>query len=443
MHLWLLGVQAVLFIAVIALGIRFRGVSIGLFGGMGVLVLVLVFGLEPGHVPVSAMLIILTVVTAGGAMQLAGGLDFLISRSERLIRRSPSRVTYVAPLATYVLCAGAGTGNVFCSLLPVIYQVSLTAGVRPERPLALSATAGQLALVASPVSAAMIAMVSLLAPFGFTLGNILTIVVPASVLAILVGAFITNRIGAELADDPEFQRRCAAGAIALEPWGDVARPETAAGRRSALIFGIGLAVIMVAGFTGMRPMVAVQGGMVPLDSAQFIQMVMLATAALIVAFCGVRAADIPQSPLFGLGLSAIVMLFGIGWMASTLLAAHAGLIGAAFAGAGESRDGALLFGAALFSVAAVTASQSSATLSIIPLGLAIGMPPAILVALWPAVVGVLFLPVNGSQFASVAIDQTGTTRLGSLIVNHSFLLPVLICTVVSVGAGLLIARLMF
>ena len=437
----ILAVQAAIFLAVIAVGVHFKGVSIGLFGGLGVLVFVLAFGLAPGPAPVSAMLIILTVVTAGGAMQLAGGLDFMVSLSERLIRRSPSRVTYIAPLATYVLCAGAGTGNVFCSLLPVIYEVSYTAGVRPERPLALSATAGQLALVASPVSAATIAMVGLLAPWGFTLGNILTIVVPASVLAILVGAFITNRLGRELEDDPEFRRRCAAGAIAPQPLVRIAPPPHPAGKRSALIFTLGLAVIMFSGFTGIKPAVTLGGSPVALDMAQFIQMVMLATAALIVALCKVHAADIPRSPLFCLGLSAIVTLFGVAWMASTLLSAHADLLAAAFDG--SIHDRALMLGAALFAVAAVTASQSSATLSIIPLGLAVGIPPAILVALWPAVIGVFFLPVNGAQFASVEIDKTGTTRLGAFIINHSFLPPVLICTAVSVGAGLLIAALLF
>lgn len=188
-------------------------------------------------------------------------------------------------------------------------------------------------------------------------------------------------------------------------------------------------------------MVASGGGeLLPLDMTQFIQMVMLATAALIVALCGVRASDIPRSPLFRLGLSAIVTLFGVAWMANTLLAAHGELIEKTLV------DGVhyapLMLGAGLFGVAAITTSQSSATLSIIPVGLAIGIPPAILVALWPAVIGVFFLPANGSQFASVEIDQTGTTRIGAFIVNHSFLLPVLILTGVSVSSGLLIAAFM-
>ena len=325
----MLTLHAIVFIALIATGVHFKGVAIGLFGGLGVLIFVVIFGLAPGAVPVSAILVILTIVTAAGAMQLAGGLDCLVAIGERLIRKSPDKVTYIAPLATYVLCAGAGTGNVFCSLLPVIYEVSYSAGVRPERPLALSATAGQLALTTSPASASMIAMVGLLAPTGFTFGHIIMIVLPASLLAILAGAFIMNRIGKDLGEDPEFQRRCAEGSIQLPQRSGTANAITVTteGKRSAVIFAIGILVIMVSGFTGWRPTVASgQGGVSPLDTTLFIQMVMLATAALIVALCGVRASDIPGSPLFRLGLSAIVTLFGVAWMANTLLAEHSDLI---------------------------------------------------------------------------------------------------------------------
>jgi anaerobic C4-dicarboxylate transporter DcuA/anaerobic C4-dicarboxylate transporter DcuB len=97
---------------------------------------------------------------------------------------------------------------------------------------------------------------------------------------------------------------------------------------------------------------------------------------------------------------------------------------------------------ALFAVAAITTSQSSATFSIIPIGIALGLPPAILTAMWPAVVGVFFLPTNGAQIATVEMDRTGTTRIGAAVINHSFLLPVLIFTVVSVGVSLLLAAVL-
>lgn len=430
--------QAVLVLALISLGVRYKGMAIGLFGGLGVLIFAAIYGMKPGPVPVSAMLIILAVVTASGTMQLAGGIDYLVRIAERVIRRYPSQITYLAPLTTFLFCAGAGTGNIYYSLMPVIYEVSYAAGIRPERPLALSATAGQLAITSSPVSAAMAAMVGLLAPLGFALTDILMVVFPASLLAILAGGFVMNRLGKDLKDDPEFQRRLAAGEIAPPPGTEAAAKVPAAARNAALIFLTALALIILAGLLpGLRPHVAGPNGPEPLDMALLIQMTMLGTAALIVVTCGVKAADIPKSPMFSSGLVAVVALFGIAWMANTFIAAHEEMI---VDGLGTlARQFPLMIGAALFLVAALTTSQSSATFSIIPIGIALGIEPQFLVAMWPAVIGVFLLPANGAQIATVEIDQTGTTRIGAFVVNHSFIVPVIVFCAVTVGAGMLVA----
>lgn len=438
----ILALQAALVIALIAIGVRNKGMSIGLFGGLGVLLFVLLFGVAPGPVPTSAMLIILAVVTAAGTMQLAGGVDYLVSIAEKLIRRFPSRVTYIAPLVTFALCVGAGTGNIYYSLMPVIYEVSYAAGVRPERPLSLSATAGQLAITASPVSAAMAAMVGLMAPTGLTLTNILVIVLPSSILAIIVGAFVMNRWGKDLSEDPEYQRRLKEGLIAPPKTGASTAEIPKTGKLSALIFMAGLAVVILAGiFDQLKPQVTYKGETGPVDMSLFIQMVMLSVAALTIWLCKVPAAQIPKSTLFMSGLVAVVALFGVAWMANTFIAANETLIVSTL-GAWAQRA-PLFLGVALFAVAAITTSQSSTTFSIIPIGLALGIPPAMLAAMWPAVVGVFFLPTNGSQIASVELDQTGSTRIGNFVINHSFLLPVVIYTVVSVGVGMLIAATLF
>ena len=279
---------------------------------------------------------------------------------------------------------------------------------RPERPLSLSATAGQLAITSSPVSAAMAAMVGLLAPKGFGLTSILMIVFPASLLAIVVGGFVMNRIGKNLPEDVEYQRRLAAG--------EVAPPATGAEREK------------------------ISGKPTPRDMSLFIEMAMLGVSALIVAFCGVKASGIPKSSLFSSGLVAVVALFGVAWMANTFIAANETVI---VGGLGDlARQAPLLISVALFAVAAITTSQSSTTFSIIPIGIALGIPPQFLAAMWPSVVGVFLLPTNGAQIATVEIDQTGTTRIGSFVINHSFLIPVIVYTVVSVGTGLLIASVL-
>jgi anaerobic C4-dicarboxylate transporter DcuA/anaerobic C4-dicarboxylate transporter DcuB len=432
--------QGAMVIGLIAVGVHYKGMAIGLFGAVGVLAFVLVFKLAPGSVPVTAMLIIMAVVTAAGAMQLAGGIDYLVSLAQRLIRRFPQQITYVAPLTTFGFCVGAGTGNIYYSLMPVIYEVAHANKVRPERPLALSATAGQLAITSSPVSAAMAAMVGLLAPMGFKITDILAITVPASILAILVGAFVMNRRGKELEQDPEYIARLASGDVKPVSGAVQAREVTPAGRRSALIFMAGVAFIVCAGiFEELRPLVSGKGKMVEVDLSQLIQITMFTVAALITALCGIKAGDIVKSSLFDSGMVAVVALFGVAWMANTFIAAHSEVI---VGGLGElAKQTPLMIAVALFAVAAITTSQSSATFSIIPIGMALGLEPQTLAAMWPAVVGVFLLPTNGSQIATVEMDATGSTRIGAAVINHSFLLPVLIFTLVSVGAGLAIAAL--
>jgi anaerobic C4-dicarboxylate transporter DcuB len=300
-------------------------------------------------------------------------------------------------------------------------------------------------LTASPVSAPMAAMVGLLTPLGFQLNDILLIVWPPSVLAMLIGGVVMNRVGVELADDPEYRRRLAVGEVEPlpQPGGHAhatAGASPAGARRAALIFLGGLAVVVLAGvFAPLHPVVTIAGRSEPIAMPQFIEMTMLATAALIVMLCRVRAAEIQRSSLFTSGLSAVVALFGVAWMANTFIAANeAGIIGGLGA---QAQRLPLLIGAALFAVAGLTTSQTSATISIIPIGVALGIPPQYLAAMWPAVVGAFLFPTNGQQIATVEIDQTGTTHIGRFVVNHSFIIPVAVFTVVTVGLGFAIAGL--
>jgi anaerobic C4-dicarboxylate transporter-like protein len=441
MDAWMMSLQGAMVIALIAVGVHYKGLAIGLFGALGVLLFAILFQQAPGSLPVTAMLIILTVVTAAGAMQLAGGIDYLVSLAQKVIRRFPRQITLVAPLTTFVFCAGAGTGNIYYSLMPVIYEVAYANKIRPERPLALSATAGQLALTASPVSAAMAAMVGLLAPLGFTLVDILIITLPASIVAIVVGSIVMNLRGKELDHDAEYQRRLKAGEIAPPKPLDGGAAIPAQGKRSALIFLAGIAVVIVAGiFPALRPLVEVKGQLAPLDMSQMIQVVMFTVAALIVASCRVKAGEIAKSTLFTSGITAVVALFGVAWMANTFIAANETLIVGSL---GElARQTPLMIAVALFIVAALTTSQSSATFSIIPIGIALGIAPAYLVAMWPVIVGVFLLPTNGSQIASVEIDQTGSTRIGSFVINHSFIVPVAVFSLVTMGVGFALAVFM-
>lgn len=441
MDSFFVGLQGAMVLALIALGVHFKGMAIGLFGAVGVLAFALVFKVAPGSVPVSAMLIIMTVVTAAGAMQLAGGIDYMVTMAQKVIKRFPNQITYVAPLTTFGFCAGAGTGNIYYSLMPVIYEVAYANGVRPERPLALSATAGQLAITSSPVSAAMAAMVGLLSPLGYKITDILLITVPASLLAIVAGAFVMNLRGKDLKEDPEYLRRLASGEMKDRIAKDAAAPMPVTGKRSAMIFLTGVAFIIAAGiFEELRPVVQNKDQMQPIDLSQLIQITMFSVAAAIVVTCRIKAGEIVKSPLFDSGMVAVVALFGVAWMANTFIAANEAMV---VGGLGElARQAPLMIALALFAVAAMTTSQSSATFSIIPIGIALGLEPGTLAAMWPAVVGVFFLPTNGAQIATVEIDQTGTTTIGAAIVNHSFMIPVLVYASMAVSIGLVLSHVL-
>jgi anaerobic C4-dicarboxylate transporter DcuA/anaerobic C4-dicarboxylate transporter DcuB len=377
-------------------------------------------------------------------MQVAGGVDYLVNIAKRLIRANPKIVTFVAPYVCWVFTLGAGTGNVYYSLMPVIYEVAYDSNIRPERPLAISPVASQMGITSSPVSAAMAIMVGLMAPLGFAITDILAIVIPSIFVAIFAGAAVMSFVGKPLDQDVEYLRRLKAGEI--EPpvtnSGEAAALMPYAGR-SAAIFVTGVLAIVAFGlFPELRPSWTDADGVAgAMSMTQLIQVVMFTSAIMIVVLCKALPKEIPTSPIFTSGLVAVIALFGVAWMANTFIEANKTEIVSALGGLAESFPLAIAF--ALFFVAAMTTSQSSTTLAIIPIGITLGIPAQFLIAMWPAVIGIYFFPANGGQIATVNIDMTGTTRIGKLVLNHSFFLPMIVCAVTAVSVGLLVARLLY
>src|SRR5215831_2908288 len=245
-------------IAALLMGARAGGVALGLWGAVGLLVLVAGFGVPPGAIPGEVLIIVLTVIMAASAMEVAGGVDFLVQVAERIIRKNPKRVTIVAPLVTYGFTFASGTGHIVYPLLPVIYEVAHESGIRPERPMAIATIASQQAITASPVSAATAAMISMLAAHHFGLIQILLICVPSTLLAVVVAAFVQLGVGKELKDDPEYQRRLEAGELQSPSTGggNPAKPSPAlkkGAKASAFLFFAGVALVVLAGlFPALR-----------------------------------------------------------------------------------------------------------------------------------------------------------------------------------------------
>ncbi|WP_243230736.1 anaerobic C4-dicarboxylate transporter [Microbacterium sp. CIAB417] len=444
MEIALFILQLLVVLGCIVMGTRSSGVGLGLWGGAGVAILVFVFQLSPGSPPVDALLIVLSVVLAASMMQVAGGIDWMVSVAARLIARSPKQITLVAPLVSFLFAAGAGTSNILYPLLPVIQDLSYRNGIRPSRPLSLSVVATGVALACSPVSAAMAAMVTLtdVPPWDFELIDILKVTIPAAVVGIVLSSLVVNRLGKDLADDPEVQAKIASGELApprqgaAEVKADVT--VTSAGRNAALIFLTGVLAIVVFGlFKGIRPLDA-DGD--PVGMTPIIEIIMFLVGTVILIVSRPKVAEVPAATVFRAGMVSAIALFGLAWLTDTFLAAHADLISesiGALVGAAP-----WIFALGVFLVCVLTTSQSTATRTIVPIGLAAGIPLGLLSGMWAgAFAGIYLLPTNGSQIAAANFDTSGTTKLGTKLVDHSFFLPTLILAVTTIGAGALFGAL--
>jgi anaerobic C4-dicarboxylate transporter-like protein len=438
----LVAVQGLVVIGFIALGVRSGGIGLGLWGGVGTLVLVFLFGLDPGEPPINAILIIIAVISAAAAMQAAGGVDYMVQIASGALRARPRALNFVAPYVSYLLTILTGTSNTFFSIIPVINEVAYANKIRPERALAGSTVANALGITSSPVAAAMATMLPLVEVYNYDLIDVLLITIPASLIGIFAMSIVMSRHGKDLDDDVEYRRRLDAGEVQppAPPAEIVLLPFA---KRSVAIFLAAVAAICVFGFVeDIRPTVAAEGGGVePMSVTPLIQMFMLTAAALILVFAHVKASDVPGTPIFRSGMISMIALFGIAWMADTFIANNEDAIVEALGGLAENWP--FMIAVAIFLVGALTTSQSAATRTMVPLGLALGIGAGYMIAMWTAVVGVLFLPANGTQIAAAESDTTGTTSLGKRVVDHSFQLPLQICWVVTALAGILIVWLFF
>lgn len=429
-------IQLLFVLAFIIIGARLGGIGLGVMGGVGVSVLTFVFGLQPTAPPVDVMLMIAAVISAAACMQAAGGLDYLVKIAERLLRSHPQYITLLAPLVTYLFTFLAGTGHVAYSVLPVIAEVATETRIRPERPLGIAVIASQQAITASPISAATVALLGLLAGYDITLVDILKICIPATIAGVIAGALVSMRVGKELMDDPEFQRRLKAGEIETKHYelSDIANKGKA--RASVLLF-VGATVLIV--FFGSIPSLRPSFGGVPLGMPSLIEMLMLSTAAIILLLTGTDGMKAVKGSVFSAGMQAVVAIFGIAWMGDTFINGNMTTL----VGSIEHvvNDMPWLFGLALFAMSILLYSQAATVRAIMPLGIALGLHPMLLIALFPTVNGYFFIPNYPTIVAAINFDRTGTTRIGKWVLNHSFMIPGIVATAVAICVGLLLIQL--
>lgn len=435
-----MALQLAFVLVAIIIGARLGGIGLGVMGGIGLAILTFGFGLQPTSPPIDVMLMIAAVISAASCMQAAGGLDYMVKLAERLLRKNPSQVTILSPIVTYLFTFVAGTGHVAYSVLPVIAEVATETKIRPERPLGIAVIASQQAITASPISAATVALLGLLAGFDVTLFDILKITIPATIIGVLVGALFSMKVGKELADDPEYRKRLTEGYLDVKKVEikDIHNKRHAV--LSVLIFILATAFIVFFGsFDSLRPAFVIDGEMVRLGMSAIIEIVMLSAAALILLLTRTDGMKATQGSVFPAGMQAVIAIFGIAWMGDTFLQGN--MLQLTQSIEGVVRQMPWLFGIALFAMSILLYSQAATVRALMPLGIALGISPMILVALFPAVNGYFFIPNYPTVVAAINFDRTGTTRIGKYVLNHSFMLPGLVSTGVAIGLGLLFIRI--
>lgn len=429
--------QLLFVLAAIIVGARLGGIGLGVMGGVGLAILTFVFGLQPTAPPIDVMLMIAAVISAASCMQAAGGLDFMVKLAERLLRRNPAHVTILSPLVTYLFTFVAGTGHVAYSVLPVIAEVAAETKIRPERPLGIAVIASQQAITASPISAATVALLGLLTGFDITLFDILKITIPATLIGVLVGAFASMRVGKELMEDPEYLRRMEEGLLEDKhvELNDVKNMFQA--RLSVIIFIVAtLLIVLFGSIPGLRP--SFDGKV--MDMPSLIEILMLSAAALILIISRTDGIKATQGSVFPAGMQAVIAIFGIAWMGDTFINGNITELTGSIEGI--VRQMPWLFGVALFVMSILLYSQAATVLAIVPLGIALGISPMMLIALFPAVNGYFFIPNYPTVIAAINFDRTGTTGIGKWVLNHSFMMPGLVATIVSIVIGLLLIQIL-
>ena len=438
-----LSLQVVLILACLFYGARKGGIALGLLGGIGIVILVFAFKLPPGKPPVEVILTIVAVVAASATLQASGGLDVLLQLAEKVLRRNPKYVSILAPFTTCTLTMLCGTGHVVYTMLPIIYDVAIKNGIRPERPMAAASIASQMGIIASPVSVAVVSLVAFLAkaPAGsraIDFITLLSVTIPSTLAGVLaIGIFSWFR-GKDLDKDEAFQK------LIAEPEGrKLVYGETATLMDQVLsrqqwtamwIFVGAIAVVALLGvFESVRPLV---GGK-PLSMVLAIQMFMLLAGALIILFTKTNPASIAKNEVFRAGMIAVVAVFGVAWMADTVFEANLPGIKSALADVVKTQP--WTYALALLIVSKFVNSQAAAIAAMVPVALSIGVPPGYVVAFAAACYGYYILPTYPSDLATIQFDRSGTTHIGKYVINHSFIAPGLIGVFTSCVFGYLIA----
>ncbi|SUC79012.1 Anaerobic C4-dicarboxylate transporter DcuA [Providencia stuartii] len=419
-------------------GARLGGIGIGFAGGLGVLVLAAI-GVKPGTIPFDVISIIMAVIAAISAMQIAGGLDYLVDQTEKLLRRNPKYITILAPIVTYFLTLFAGTGNISLATLPVIAEVAKEQGVKPCRPLSTAVVAAQIGITASPISAAVVYMASVMENSAMVgAGNtvsyitLLAILLPSTFLAIILMSFIISwTFNSKLSDDPVYQKRLAEGLVELR--GSQVKAIKPGAKSSVFLFLLGVVGVVVYAIINSPSLEIVKTPL--MNTTNAILIIMLSVATLITILCRVNTDAILNSSTFKAGMSACICILGVAWLGDTFVQHNIDWIKAT---AGDLiHEHSWMLAVIFFFCSALLYSQAATAKALMPMALALHVSPLTAIASFSAVSGLFILPTYPTLVAAVQMDDTGTTRIGRFVFNHPFFIPGTIAVILAVTFGFL------
>ncbi len=436
--------QLLIVLGALWVGSRYGSLALGAISGIGLAILVFCFSLKPGTPPTDVIYIIIAAVTCAGIMQASGGMDWLIQIAEKMLRKHPDRITFLAPLTTFFLTVLVGTGHVVYTLMPIICDIALKKGIRPERPCGVASIASQVGITCSPIAAAVVAFVTISNENGFNISipGVLMVSIPACLCGLMAAAAASYHRGLDLDKDPEFQKKIAdpvqreyiygSGATTL----DKEIPQSA--KNAVFVFLGALAVIVF--FAIFQNALPAWDGK-PLKMNLVIQIVMIAAAALMILFCKAQPKKAVSGPVWQSGMVAVVAIYGIAWMADTYFSNYMPEIQAMLEGIVKDYPWSIAL--VFFMVSVLINSQGAVVVSMLPLAYSLGIAGPVLLGVLPSVYGYFFIPNYPSDIATVYFDRSGTTVIGKYLLNHSFMMPGLICVFTSTIVAYVLSSIFF
>ena len=438
-------IQLLIVLAALYVGSRYGSLALGAISGIGLAILVFGFGMKPGTPPTDVIYIIIAAVTCAGVLQASGGMDWLIQLAEKLLRRHPDRITFLAPFCTFFLTVLVGTGHVVYTLMPIIVDIAIKKGIRPERPCGVASVASQVGITCSPIAAAVVAFVTISNAngYGVSIPQVLMVTIPACLIGLLFAALASYRRGKDLDKDPEYQKRISDPAVRDYVFGsDATTLDKVIDKKAKLAVYIFLFAILVIVGLAFCQMILSKEALAKLPKMNIaIQIIMLCATALMIILSKVDLKKAAAGSVWRSGMVAVVAIYGIAWMADTYFGHYMDQIKEMLTGIVTQYPWSIAL--VFFLVSVLIYSQGAVVVAMLPLAYQLGIPGPVLLGVLPSVYGYFFIPNYPSDIATVNFDRTGTTVIGKYLLNHSFMMPGLISVFVATVVGYLMTTVLF